>query len=78
MYKVLKKYHVGNKYCVSVEGESKLLRNGINLRDEKGNLFTIESIGMVKYEDIKDYKKYAEMVLMGEVENIGEILKIVE
>lgn len=78
MYKVLKKYRVGNKYCVSVEGESKLLRNGINLRDEKGNLFTIESIGMVKYEDIKDYKKYAEMVLMGEVENIGEILNIVE
>ena len=52
MYKILQKFQVGNKYCVSLQGDAMLLKNGLSLKDEMGNIFIIESIGMVNYKDI--------------------------
>lgn len=74
MFKVIDKLCVGNTYCVSIEGDIKLLQNGLNLTDEKGNAFQITSVAMSKYQNVKEYERYAELVLNGNVENIGETL----
>lgn len=74
MFKVIDKLCVGNKYCVSIEGDIKLLKNGLKLTDEKGNEFQITSVAMSKYQNVKDYERYAELLLNGNVENIGDTL----
>lgn len=48
----------------------------LELIDENGNVFKIETVGMVHYRNIEDYKKIAELVLSGNVEEIGEILHL--
>lgn len=78
MYVVRQLFKIADRYCVSVEGDSQQLKNGIKLKDEKGNIFIIESIGMINYKNINDYKRYAELLLTGDVTNIGERLVIVE
>lgn len=75
-FKVLDKLHIGNMYCVAVEGDTQLLKNGLMLIDEKGNTFEIKTVAMTNYNNIKDYKKYAHLVLHGDIENIGTILFI--
>ncbi|MBD5506614.1 MAG: hypothetical protein HDR05_00755 [Lachnospiraceae bacterium] len=74
MFKVLDKLRVSNMYSVLVEGDTSLLENGLKLIDETGNVFEIETVGMTKYQNVDDYKKYANIVLCGDVENIGESL----
>ena len=61
-------------YSVLVEGDTSLMENGLKLIDETGNVFEIETVGMTKYQNVDDYKKYANIVLCGDVENIGESL----
>lgn len=74
MLKVLDKLHLGNMYCVSVEGDIRLLKNGIKLVDEKGNTFEIETVAMSDYQSVEYYRKHAELVLVGDIENMGENL----
>ena len=74
MFKVLDKLRVSDMYSILVEGDTSLLANGLKLIDEKGNVFEIETVGMTKYQNVDDYKKYANIVLCGDVENIGETL----
>lgn len=71
MYKVIDKICLGNIYCVSIEGDIQFLKNGLNLIDENGNTFRIETIAMSHYEKFEDYKRRAEVVLCGSVENMG-------
>ena len=78
MFRILQKFKIADRYCISVEGDSQLLKNGIKLKDEKGNVFIIESIGMVSYKNVNDYKRYAELFLIGDLKNIGERLAVVE
>ena len=78
MYKVLQVFEFENRCCISVEGNIKLLKNGIRLKDENGNLFIIESVAMVNYKNIEDYKRYADLFLKGNVANIGKQLYIVK
>lgn len=78
MYVVRQLFKIADRHCVSVEGDSQQLKNGIKLKDEKGNIFIIESIGMINYKNINDYKRYAELLLTGDVTSIGEHLVIVE
>ena len=74
MFKVLDKLRVSDMYSILVEGDTSLLANGLKLIDEKGNVFEIKTVGMTKYHNVDDYKKYANIVLCGDVENIGETL----
>lgn len=74
MFKVLDKLCLPNIHCVSVEGDIKILEKGVKLLDEKGNIFEIESVGMTEHRNIEDYTKYADVVLCGDVENIGTML----
>lgn len=74
MFKVLDKLRLGHMYCVSVEGDIKLLKNGIKLIDEKKNIFEIKTVAMSHYQNIEKYNKYAELELCGDIENIGENL----
>ncbi len=73
-FKVLDKLRVGNTYCVSIEGDMQLLKKGQKLSDEKGNMYEVETVGMSHYQNIEDYKKRAEIVLGGDVENVGDTL----
>lgn len=43
MYKVSQKFAIGKKYSVSVEGDVTLLKTGLKLKDENGNIFIIKS-----------------------------------
>ena len=50
-------------------------------KDENGNIFIIESIGMVNYRDresINNYTKHAEIILKGDIKKLGKNLEIVE
>ena len=78
MFIIRQKFNIADKYGISVEGDSQLLKNGMRLKDENGNIFVIESIGMVNYKNINDYKKNAELFLIGDIKNIGTSLIIVE
>lgn len=77
MFKVLGKLHVGKLYCVSVEGDTSLLIGGMKLVDENGYLFVIESIGMPHYYETEHGRTHAELVLGGDVENIGSTLSVI-
>lgn len=78
MFRVLDKLCLGNVYCVSVVGDIQLLKNGIKLIDEKKNIFEIETVAMSHYQNTEEYDKRAELVLCGDVENIGEVLYLNE
>ena len=73
-FKVLDKLRVGNTYCVSIEGDMQFLKKGQKLSDEKGDMYVVETVGMSHYQNIEDYKKRAEIVLGGDVENMGDTL----
>ena len=70
------KLKVGDLYCISVEGNIQLLRNGLQLQDEQGNTYTIETVGMSHYHAIQDYEKYAEICIRDNGEKIGDRLWI--
>ena len=74
MFKVIDKLQMSSIYCVSIEGDVQLLRKGLKLVDEKGNIFEVETVGMTEYQNMEDYKRYADVVLCGDVENIGTTL----
>ena len=74
MFKVLDILRVSDMYSVLIEGDTSLLKNGLKLIDESGNVFEVETVGMTKYRKVDDYKKYANIVLGGDVENMGDIL----
>lgn len=78
MFKVVDRLILPNLHCISVEGDIKLLGKGIKLLDERGNSFIVESIGKTRYQNVEDYTKRAELVLCGDVENIGTILYLDE
>lgn len=74
MFQVRDRLCLGKVYCVSVEGDVWRLRSGAQLTDEKGNIFVIETVGMTHYRNIEDRHRYAEIVLCGDVEKLGENL----
>ena len=74
MLKVLDKLSVSNIYCVFVEGDVGTLKNGLKLTDEKGNRFEVQTIGMTHFRKVEDCLHYANIVLSGDVENIGKAL----
>lgn len=74
MLKVLDKLQVGDIFCISVEGDIQSLKKGMKLNDERGNIFELETIAMSHYRNIDDYKRFAEIVLRGDIENIGKTL----
>ncbi len=53
VFKVLDKLCLPDFYCVSVEGDTQLLRKGLKLIDEKGNIFAVETVAMTEYRNIE-------------------------
>ena len=39
MFIISQKFNIADKYCISVEGDSQLLKNGMRLKDENGNKY---------------------------------------
>lgn len=76
MFRVLDIFHTPNCTCVSIEGDMRLLKNGVLLTDEKGNVFQVESVAMSKYHNIEDMHRRSEVVLRGNIEEIGTSLYI--
>lgn len=77
VFKVLDKLCLPDFYCVSVEGDTQLLRKGLKLIDEKGNIFAVETVAMTEYRNIESYKRYADIVLSGNIKNLGTTLKTI-
>lgn len=73
-FKVLDKISVNGLEVVSVEGDTSFIQNGLKLKDEKGNAYEIQTVAMVHYKKTKDIRHYAELVLNGDVKNIGQYL----
>lgn len=69
---------LGSTYCVSVEGEVWRLQNGLELTDENGNHYVVETVGMSHYQEIESYQGKAELVLRGDVAHIGGRLYLAE
>ena len=78
MYTIHKIFKIAERNYVFVEGDTSFLKNGINLQDENGNIFILETVGMTKFEKVSDYKRYAVLLLAGDTENIGKKLTIIE
>jgi hypothetical protein len=77
VYKVINKIKIGEKWSVSLEGDSSLIHNGLILIDELGNKYTIEAVALVHYKDVNDIGRKLEVMLNGHVEDIGYTLKII-
>ncbi len=77
VFKVLDKLCLPNNYCVSVEGDTQLLRNGLKLIDEKGNIFVVETVAMTEYLNVENHERYADIVLRGDIKNLGTTLKTI-
>ena len=45
--------------------------------DEKGNKFEVQTVGMTHFRKVEDCRRYANIVLSGDVENIGKALYLV-
>ncbi len=54
MLKVLDIFPVGNMYSVTLEGACDNIRNGSRLIDNKGNVITVLSVAMTRYENPSD------------------------
>ena len=72
--KVLDKISVNGLEVVSIEGDTSFIQNGLKLKDEKGNAYEIQTVAMVDYKNPEDIRHYAELVLNGDVKNIGQDL----
>lgn len=77
MFKILDRLCIGGINIVSVEGDTLLLKNGLKLIDEKGNIYEIDTVGMPHYKNLKDNRMHAELVLKGDIEKIGNTLKLI-
>lgn len=76
MFKVLDIAYIGENSCVSVTGNLLLLKNGLELVDEKGHRFVVKSIGLAHYKNVEDMSKRAELILKGETKDMGRVLNI--
>ena len=45
--------------------------------DEKGNIFAVETVAMTEYRNIENYERYADIVLSGNIKNLGTTLKTI-
>ena len=63
--KVLSKLSFGGKTALAVEGNCANLKNGDTVTDEHGNSYVIVSVGMTHYEDPKQWKTMAQLLIDG-------------
>lgn len=76
MFKVLDILYIRDKCCVTIEGDCRLINNGLRLIDENENEFIIESVGMVNYINQENFLKFAQIIITGNTQSLGKILKI--
>ncbi len=57
MFKVSDVFKIGDKLSVTFEGNCQELKNGTKLKDDKGNIFDVLSIGMTRYSEPADISK---------------------
>ena len=74
MLKVLNYIPVGNNLAVTVDGVCSLKAGDI-LTDENGNKFRLVSVGMARYNNPKDIKKFTDILVSPNAE-IGKTLVV--
>lgn len=57
MLKIVDVMKIGEMLSVIVEGDCKELKNGSKLVDNMGNVYTVESVGMARYDNPHDISK---------------------
>ena len=80
MYQVIDKFAVGSSYAVSLKGDAALLKNGIKLIDENGQIFEITGVGMMHYQNDKSIlnSDQIEVLFKDSIEQIGKLLRIIK
>lgn len=83
MYQVIDKFAVGSSYAVSLKGDAALLKNGIKLIDENGQIFEIAGVVMMHYQNDKSIlnSDQIEVLFKGnieQIEKIGKLLRIIK
>ena len=58
MLRIIDISNVGNYISVTVEGNADKIHNNYKLIDEYGNMHTVISVGLEKYNDPHDISKY--------------------
>ena len=57
MFKVLDVFQIGKILSVTLEGDSGLLKNGVRLKDENGNVIVVNTVAMAHFIDPGDMFK---------------------
>ena len=65
---------IGNRLGVTVEGDTSYIKNGDTLVDENGLIFKIVSIGMGNYPDPSKMRNKADLLIDGNVSELGDLL----
>ncbi len=83
MYQVIDKLAVGSSYAVSLKGDAALLKNGIKLIDENGQIFEITGVGMMHYQNDKSILNSDQIEVLfkdsiEQIEQIGKLLRIIK
>lgn len=75
LLKVLSKLSFDGKTALTVEGNCNELKNGDTVKDEKGNIFTVVSVGMTHYETPELWSRITQLLISGNGFS-GELLHI--
>ena len=70
-------------YAVSLKGDAALLKNGIKLIDENGQIFEITGVGMMHYQNDKSILNSDQIEVLfkdsiEQIEQIGKLLRIIK
>lgn len=77
MLRVVDTLKVGNMTSVVLSGNIHSIKNGAELKDNQGNIFKIDSVGMVEHID-KKYQNDTIFVLISSDIAIGTELELIE
>lgn len=57
MLKIIDTFKIGDKLSVTFEGRCEKIKNGTQLKDSKGNLYMVVSVGTTRHDNPSDITK---------------------
>ena len=63
MFEVMDVFKIGNKLSVTLQGKCEDIKNGSKLKDTKGNIYDVVSVGMTRYNNPSDMAKSTSILI---------------
>mgnify|MGYP004513104691 CR=1 FL=1 len=63
MFEVMDVLKIGNKLSVTLQGKCEDIKNGSKLKDGKGNIYNVVSVGMTRYNNPTDIEKSTSILI---------------